>query len=145
MPIYEYACQKCGAQIEVMQKISDAPLKKHETCGGKLEKQWSNTSFQLKGSGWYVTDYAAKKPADAAGKTETATDAKTVDAKTDAAAKDKDGKSEATTDASTSSGGGATTTAAADGSKSETSNAAEAKSRETKSNKTKTENKSKST
>jgi putative FmdB family regulatory protein len=60
MPIYEYACQKCGSQIEVMQKISDAPLKKCPKCRGKLEKMISRASFQLKGSGWYVTDYAKK-------------------------------------------------------------------------------------
>ena len=61
MPIYEYSCQKCGAHIEMMQKISDDPPKRHTKCGGKLEKQWSQTSFQLKGAGWYVTDYAGKK------------------------------------------------------------------------------------
>jgi putative FmdB family regulatory protein len=61
MPIYEYTCQKCGAQLEVMQKISDKPLSRHARCGGRLAKQWSQTSFQLKGSGWYVTDYAGKK------------------------------------------------------------------------------------
>lgn len=61
MPIYEYTCQKCGAHLEVMQKISDKPLSRHARCGGKLAKEWSQTSFQLKGSGWYVTDYAGKK------------------------------------------------------------------------------------
>jgi putative FmdB family regulatory protein len=61
MPIYEYKCQKCAAHVEILQKMSDKPLTKCKTCGGKLEKQWSNTSFQLKGSGWYVTDYAGKK------------------------------------------------------------------------------------
>lgn len=61
MPIYEYECQKCHAQTEVMQKMTDKPLTKCGECGGRLEKQWSSTSFQLKGSGWYVTDYAAKK------------------------------------------------------------------------------------
>ncbi len=61
MPIYEYSCQKCGAHLEVMQKISDKPLSRHGKCGGKLTKEWSQTSFQLKGSGWYVTDYAGKK------------------------------------------------------------------------------------
>jgi predicted nucleic acid-binding Zn ribbon protein len=44
-----------------MQKMTDKPLKKCRKCGGRLEKQWSTTSFQLKGSGWYATDYAAKK------------------------------------------------------------------------------------
>ncbi len=61
MPIYEYSCQKCGAHMEVMQKISDKPLARHAKCGGKLTKEWSRTGFQFKGSGWYVTDYAGKK------------------------------------------------------------------------------------
>jgi putative FmdB family regulatory protein len=61
MPIYEYNCQKCNAHVEVMQKVSDKPLTRHAKCGGKLEKQWSATSFQFKGAGWYVTDYAGKK------------------------------------------------------------------------------------
>lgn len=58
MPIYEYLCEKCGTHIEVLQKISDAPLKRCTKCRGKLEKTISRTSFQLKGSGWYVTDYS---------------------------------------------------------------------------------------
>lgn len=61
MPIYEYECKKCNAHVEVMQKMTDKPLAKCVKCGGRLEKQWSSTSFQLKGTGWYVTDYAAKK------------------------------------------------------------------------------------
>ena len=61
MPIYEYSCKKCGAHMEVMQKVSDKPLARHAKCGGKLEKEWSRTGFQFKGSGWYVTDYANKK------------------------------------------------------------------------------------
>ena len=61
MPIYEYSCQKCGAHMEVMQKVSDKPPARHAKCGGKLEKEWSRTGFQFKGSGWYVTDYAGKK------------------------------------------------------------------------------------
>lgn len=61
MPIYEYECRKCRAHTEVMQKINDKPLVKCPKCGGRLEKQWSSTSFQLKGSGWYATDYAGKK------------------------------------------------------------------------------------
>ncbi len=61
MPIYEYACAKCGHQLEVMQKISDKPLTRCPECRGKLEKLFSQTSFQLKGAGWYVTDYSQKK------------------------------------------------------------------------------------
>lgn len=65
MPIYEYACVKCGHELEVMQKITDKPLTRCPKCKGKLEKQFSQTSFQFKGSGWYVTDYSrsgGKKP-----------------------------------------------------------------------------------
>jgi len=61
MPIYEYKCQQCGAQIEKRQSVSDAPFTTCEKCHGKLEKQWSLSGFQFKGAGWYVTDYAAKK------------------------------------------------------------------------------------
>lgn len=61
MPIYEYSCKKCGAHMEMMQKVSDKPPARHAKCGGKLEKEWSRTGFQFKGSGWYVTDYAGKK------------------------------------------------------------------------------------
>jgi putative FmdB family regulatory protein len=59
MPIYEYDCQKCGT-FETTQKITDKPLAKCPTCKGKVKKLISNTSFQLKGTGWYVTDYARK-------------------------------------------------------------------------------------
>ncbi|MBI1815067.1 MAG: zinc ribbon domain-containing protein [Deltaproteobacteria bacterium] len=59
MPIYEYQCAKCGP-FERIQKFSDATLKRCPTCKGKVSKLISNTSFQLKGSGWYVTDYARK-------------------------------------------------------------------------------------
>ena len=57
MPIYEYQCQKCGT-FEATQRITDKPLAKCPTCKGKVKKLISNTSFQLKGTGWYVTDYA---------------------------------------------------------------------------------------
>jgi putative FmdB family regulatory protein len=61
MPIYEYECRKCKAHVEILQKLTDKPLTKCPKCGGRVEKQWSSTSFQLKGSGWYMTDYAPKK------------------------------------------------------------------------------------
>jgi len=60
MPIYEYSCKKCGKTIEVIQKFSDSPLKKHQKCGGTLTKLVSQAGFQFKGTGWYVTDYARK-------------------------------------------------------------------------------------
>jgi len=62
MPIYEYRCKKCGEVSEYIQKFSDAPITDCEKCGspGTLEKLMSLSSFQLKGSGWYLTDYARK-------------------------------------------------------------------------------------
>ena len=60
MPIYEYVCEKCGSHVEVMQKISDPPLKRCQKCRGKLGKVVSRTSFQLKGGGWYASDYSRK-------------------------------------------------------------------------------------
>ncbi|MGZ8490471.1 MAG: FmdB family zinc ribbon protein [Candidatus Binatia bacterium] len=59
MPIYEYSCQKCGV-VEVTQRITEKALAKCPTCKSKVKKLISNTSFQLKGTGWYVTDYARK-------------------------------------------------------------------------------------
>ena len=59
MPIYEYKCQKCGI-FEITQRITGKTLGKCPTCKGKVKKLISNTSFQLKGTGWYVTDYARK-------------------------------------------------------------------------------------
>jgi putative FmdB family regulatory protein len=58
MPIYEYRCEKCGKVFEMLQRFSDAPVKIHEDCGGEVEKLISHSAFQLKGSGWYQTDYA---------------------------------------------------------------------------------------
>ena len=69
MPIYEYECTKCGKIEEVLQKFSDNPLVKCKHCSGKLHKLISHSSFHLKGTGWYVTDYASKsKPNSAAPK-----------------------------------------------------------------------------
>ena len=60
MPIYEYECTACGKIDEVLQKFSDKPIKKCRYCSGKVHKLISQSSFHLKGTGWYVTDYAAK-------------------------------------------------------------------------------------
>ncbi len=60
MPIYEYQCEQCGQVEEALQKFSDKPLKKCRHCSGKLHKLISQSAFHLKGSGWYVTDYAGK-------------------------------------------------------------------------------------
>jgi putative FmdB family regulatory protein len=61
MPIYEYECESCGKIEEAWQKMSDAPLTTCNHCQGHLHKIVSQSSFHLKGSGWYVTDYSGKK------------------------------------------------------------------------------------
>lgn len=69
MPIYEYQCQKCGT-FEATQRITDKPLAQCPNCKRKVKKLISNTSFQLKGTGWYLTDYARKDNNKGAGKGE---------------------------------------------------------------------------
>jgi putative FmdB family regulatory protein len=96
MPIYEYSCKKCGAHVEAMQKISDKPLARHAGCGGKLEKEWSRTGFQFKGTGWYVTDYAGKKGESKEGKE---SKAEARDSKSDS----KDSKSDSSSTSTTAS------------------------------------------
>ncbi|HXP65881.1 MAG TPA: FmdB family zinc ribbon protein [Steroidobacteraceae bacterium] len=105
MPFYEYQCKSCGHELEAMQKVSDAPLKKCPHCGkSQLTRLMSAPVFRLKGGGWYETDFKDKdnqrnvadrpedstkdkaaeaKPADDKGK-----ESKAVDAKPDAAAKE---------------------------------------------------------
>ena len=70
MPIYEYECQKCGHHEEVLQKFSDPPISKCEKCKGKMRKLISQSTFHLKGTGWYVTDYASKRSDTSTPKTE---------------------------------------------------------------------------
>jgi putative FmdB family regulatory protein len=58
MPIYAYKCESCGFAKDVLQKISDAPLQDCPTCGkASFKKQLTAAGFQLKGSGWYATDF----------------------------------------------------------------------------------------
>ncbi len=70
MPFYEYRCAECGHEFEAMQKMSDAPLRDCPECGKPaLDKLISAAGFQLKGSGWYATDFkggGCGKPADEA-------------------------------------------------------------------------------
>jgi putative FmdB family regulatory protein len=94
MPIYAYKCSDCGHETEVLQKISDAPLTDCPDCGQpSMSKQVTAAGFQLKGSGWYATDFRNKdsggrggKAGDSAGTSESANDAKTDSAPTPAAA-----------------------------------------------------------
>jgi putative FmdB family regulatory protein len=60
MPLYEYQCTQCGKIEEVIQKFSDPPLTVCPHCSGTLNKLISQSSFHLKGTGWYVTDYSKK-------------------------------------------------------------------------------------
>ena len=60
MPVYEYECTQCGKVEEAIQKFSDKPLTNCRRCGGKLQKLISQSTFHLKGTGWYVTDYSSK-------------------------------------------------------------------------------------
>lgn len=69
MPIYEYECTQCGHIEEALQKFSDEPLSTCKKCSGKLHKLISQSSFHLKGSGWYVTDYASGSRSSASTKT----------------------------------------------------------------------------
>jgi len=87
MPIYEYQCKKCG-QFEVMQKISERSLTRCPTCQSKVTKLMSSTSFQLKGTGWYVTDYGRKDGKTRDTGTETKSETK-AESKADSAAESK--------------------------------------------------------
>jgi putative FmdB family regulatory protein len=64
MPIYEYRCSKCGKTFEALQAISAEPLSKCIYCRGRAKKIVSLSSFQFKGSGWYITDYKKKSSED---------------------------------------------------------------------------------
>ena len=71
MPIYEYFCNSCGAEKEHLQKISDAPIAVCPVCGScDYIKRISAAGFQLKGSGWYVTDFRDNKSKQSENKTE---------------------------------------------------------------------------
>lgn len=78
MPIYAYRCPDCGFEQDVLQKFSDAPLTVCPSCGGtSFAKQLTAPAFQLKGSGWYATDFrdgGAKKKPDAQADSESPAD-----------------------------------------------------------------------
>ena len=94
MPIYEYKCRKCNRKFEVFQGITDNEIKTCELCKGPVDKLISLSSFHLKGSGWYVTDYGGKKPSageTSSGETHSAASETTTDASD---SKPSSGKSE---------------------------------------------------
>ena len=102
MPIYEYRCEDCGHQADHLQKVSERPLSKCPACGKKAYKKLlSAAGFQLKGSGWYATDFktAAKKPVEK--KVELKSEAKSevkTEAKTEAKFETKKASAPAITD-----------------------------------------------
>ena len=91
MPVYEYQCNKCGKVEEAFQKISDPPLETCSHCKGNLKKMISHSSFHLKGSGWYVTDYGGSKNGSKAG-SGAASDTKSSDNKSASAQNKTDSK-----------------------------------------------------
>ncbi len=112
MPIYAYKCESCGHAKDVLQKMSDAPLTDCPVCGAPMfKKQLTAAGFQLKGSGWYATDFkgGGNAGAPAGDKSEAGSSAtgvsgtgesKTGDSKTDAKADTKaESKTESKSDA----------------------------------------------
>jgi putative FmdB family regulatory protein len=100
MPLYEYRCDACSHQFEVIQKFSDEPISICPKCGsGPVAKLLSSPAFQFKGTGWYITDYARKG-------TSEAKDGKDKPAKESKESKDGDAK---TTPASTTDSSASTT------------------------------------
>jgi len=102
MPIYGYRCAECGEEHETLQKVSEPPLTICPACGKPaLQKQLSAAGFQLKGSGWYATDFKApaKKPAEKkTEKTETKTETKTTETKSETKTDTKPASTSTTTD-----------------------------------------------
>ena len=84
MPIYEYRCSSCGHQQEFLQKVSDAVLTVCTACGKPdFTKMLTAAGFQLKGSGWYATDFKSKPSQPAAAKSEGDKPAASTEAKTE--------------------------------------------------------------
>jgi len=108
MPIYEYACEHCGT-FEEMQRITDPPLAKCPKCKRKVRRLISQTSFQLKGSGWYVTDYA-RKGNGSGKKDDSGGGSGSSESKSEGSAKSDSGKSDAKTETKSSAGSGVKST-----------------------------------
>jgi len=93
MPFYEYQCKSCGHELEAMQKVSDAPLKKCPHCGkSQLQRLMSAPVFRLKGAGWYETDFKGDKDNQRNLADRPEADASKESKDTDSTAKDEKGK-----------------------------------------------------
>ena len=104
MPIYEYRCEECGFQEEYLQKVSEPPKTVCPSCGKPAyRKLLSAAGFQLKGSGWYATDFKGGKPAADAtagakpGESPAGAEGAQGESKPGAKAEDKSGKAQAET------------------------------------------------
>ena len=108
MPIYAYKCGSCGHAKDVLQKISDAPLTVCPACGAEaFSKQVTAAGFQLKGSGWYVTDFRGGSGGSSAPAAEAKSESKT---ESSASASGGDAPKKEASSASTTSAGSATGT-----------------------------------
>jgi len=113
MPIYEYRCNECGHKLESLQKLADAPLVICPACGkNALSKLVSAAGFQLKGSGWYATDFKGSGSKPAKPPAETSSETKSSDTATPASA----AKTESATDAKSAPAAVTATTTPATGS-----------------------------
>jgi putative FmdB family regulatory protein len=98
VPIYEYQCTKCGEVFEAFQKITDEPLSQCTLCHARVEKLISQSSFQLKGSGWYLTDYSRGSSSSSTDKPKTNTSSeKAAETKTSTDTKSTEKSSESKT------------------------------------------------
>ena len=107
MPLYEYACLKCGRHTDKIESVAGPHLKKCPHCGGKVESVITAPAIKFKGSGWYVNDYAAK-PSSGDGKTSEGTAGNSGDSKEssskDSGSKDSGSKEASSKDSSVKDG-----------------------------------------
>jgi putative FmdB family regulatory protein len=131
MPFYEYECENCKFYLEVLQKISDAPLRKCPSCGkSQLKKLISAPVFRLKGGGWYETDFKSDKEGKRNLAVEKEADSAPSDKAADTKADAKEGAAASAGASGGSSGGttpGSSTAAPPSASKDSTSKAAESR------------------
>jgi putative FmdB family regulatory protein len=111
MPTYQYSCSKCGEDLEVYQSFSEAPLKRHQGCGGSLQKVFAPVGIVLKGSGFYKTDSrSGTKSRSSSGKSDSGGETKTETAASSSSgngsAKETGAKSGSDTSSGQSSGKG---------------------------------------
>ena len=107
MPLYEYACLKCGRHTDKIEPVAGPHLKKCPHCGGKVESVITAPAIKFKGSGWYINDYAAK-PSSGDGKTSEGTAGNSGDSKEssskDSGSKDSGSKEASSKDSSSKDG-----------------------------------------